>query len=134
MIAEKSAIDFLGMFYEPRTRDENLQEEKSIKNVVITINQMCIIIISTYMFGLIWYRLSDYGFKHWLLPSEPEERHWVVTWGLKRPSCDEDLGELMALYDRLIVSMYFMLTTLSTVGYGDYYPTSISEKIVGALI
>jgi hypothetical protein len=30
--------------------------------------------------------------------------------------------------------MYFMLTTLSTVGYGDLYPTSIAEKVVGSLI
>lgn len=30
--------------------------------------------------------------------------------------------------------MYFMLTTLSTVGYGDYFPSSIMEKIVGIVI
>ena len=30
--------------------------------------------------------------------------------------------------------MYFMMTTLSTVGYGDYYPISSSEKIIGSLI
>ena len=30
--------------------------------------------------------------------------------------------------------MYYALTTLSTVGYGDFYPTSIAEKIIGAII
>ena len=40
----------------------------------------------------------------------------------------------MPVLDRLIRCMYFMLTTLSTVGYGDLYPTSIAEKVVGSLI
>jgi voltage-gated potassium channel len=30
--------------------------------------------------------------------------------------------------------MYYMLSTLSTVGYGDLYPYSMAEKIVGAVI
>ena len=30
--------------------------------------------------------------------------------------------------------MYYALTTLATVGYGDYYPSSISEKILGSII
>jgi len=30
--------------------------------------------------------------------------------------------------------MYYALTTLSTVGYGDYYPSSLAEKIVGSVI
>jgi hypothetical protein len=39
----------------------------------------------------------------------------------------------MDVSDRLILSMYFALTTLSTVGYGDFYPHSIVEKLFGAL-
>jgi hypothetical protein len=30
--------------------------------------------------------------------------------------------------------MYFALTTLATVGYGDFYPYSVAEKIFGAFI
>ena len=30
--------------------------------------------------------------------------------------------------------MYFMLTTLSTVGYGDFYPYSIAEKLSSVLV
>jgi len=36
--------------------------------------------------------------------------------------------------DKLIICMYYALTTLSTVGYGDYRPQSVVEKIVGSII
>jgi len=32
---------------------------------------------------------------------------------------------------QVIIVCYFALTTLSTVGYGDYYPISINEILVG---
>ena len=35
---------------------------------------------------------------------------------------------------KLIVSCYFALTTLSTVGYGDYYPVSNIERIIAVMI
>lgn len=34
----------------------------------------------------------------------------------------------------IVTLMYFMLTTLSTVGYGDFFPSSIMEKLVGIFI
>ena len=91
--------------------------------------------MATYIFGLWWYRLSDYIFITFVLPDEPEERYWVVKFKLKHPSTvPEGTEDLMSVEDRLILCMYYMLTTLSTVGYGDYYPFSIAEKIVGSLI
>jgi len=32
------------------------------------------------------------------------------------------------------MSLYYILTTLSTVGYGDFFPVSILEKIVGSFV
>lgn len=43
-------------------------------------------------------------------------------------------SRLTEIDGRLITCMYYALTTLSTVGYGDYYPSSIAEKIVGSII
>ena len=40
----------------------------------------------------------------------------------------------MVTSDQLVRSMYYALTTLSTVGYGDYYPVSVAEKIFGSII
>jgi hypothetical protein len=37
-------------------------------------------------------------------------------------------------YEKLIISCYFALTTLSTVGYGDYYPVSNVERVIAVLI
>ena len=34
-------------------------------------------------------------------------------------------------YTQAIIVCYFALTTLSTVGYGDYFPVSIAEMFVG---
>ena len=39
--------------------------------------------------------------------------------------CQEDYFKI------LIIVCYFSLTTLSTVGYGDLYPISISEIVLG---
>lgn len=36
--------------------------------------------------------------------------------------------------EKLIISCYFALTTLSTVGYGDLYPVSPLEKLITIVI
>jgi len=36
--------------------------------------------------------------------------------------------------ESLVACMYFALTTLATVGYGDFFPKSMAEKIVGSII
>jgi len=58
----------------------------------------------------------------------------VVHFKLRRPSYESHLGDLLPVEHRLITCMYYALTTLSTVGYGDYHPFSIAEKIVGSII
>ena len=91
------------------------------------------ILLVTYVLGLLWYRLSDY-FLHKLGVEEDEDRYWVVANGLRYEADSAYHGEKMEVIDRVIVSMYFMLTTLSTVGYGDLHPLSITEKAVGAVV
>ena len=38
----------------------------------------------------------------------------------------------MTEYKRVITACYFACTTLSTVGFGDYYPVSNEERLVGS--
>ena len=33
-----------------------------------------------------------------------------------------------------MISIYFAFTSLSTVGFGDYYPVSSLERVVGAFV
>lgn len=40
-------------------------------------------------------------------------------------NCDNDV------LTQVIIVCYFALTTLSTVGYGDYFPISINEILIG---
>ena len=37
-------------------------------------------------------------------------------------------------FETLIISMYFAMTSLSTVGFGDYYPRNNYERLLGSLI
>jgi hypothetical protein len=67
-------------------------------------------------------------------PLEPEERYWVVKFGLRPPCYEQETENELSALDKLCITMYYMLTTLSTIGYGDMYPYSISEKVIGALI
>lgn len=94
--------------------------------------------VATFFLGLLWYRFSDE-----LLPMathklnfavEPRERHWVVHYNLRRPECEEDLDLIEPNENKLVLCLYFMLTTLSTVGYGDYFPRTVAEKLLGSLV
>ncbi len=70
------------------------------------------------MLGCTWYFISD------KLNPEDEEFTFIKSNSLT------DKSEPA----RLVVCVYFILTTLSTVGYGDFYPISIIEKILGSVI
>ena len=89
-------------------------------------------LIITYMLGLFWYRFSDHWQRYFM--DDDEHGYWVISVGLTRPSYERHLGDPASPSRRLFTCMYFSLTTLSTVGYGDYMPLSIMEKIFGSII
>jgi hypothetical protein len=66
---------------------------------------------------------------------ESEERNFVISNGWVANKCEVDEGgPEMPVDEKIVMSMYYMLTTLSTVGFGDYSPTSINEKIAGSVL
>ena len=68
------------------------------------------------------------------LVDDDENKHWVITTGLTYTSDEKHLGTPVSNTEALCTCMYYSLTTLSTVGYGDFSPESIMEKIFGSII
>lgn len=80
-----------------------------------------IAIIFTYFIGCFWYMSSEVLNYE---TSKDEDGTFITKFGL------EDLSD----YHKLVISCYFALTTLSTVGYGDYHPISNVERIIAIFI
>lgn len=74
-----------------------------------------IAILITYFSGCIWY---------FIVSSFREDNAFYDTF-LNKPGIDN--------MTKLIICCYFSLTTLSTVGYGDYYPISDLEIITSII-
>lgn len=78
---------------------------------------LIVLIVLTYFQGCLWFLFSK--------SSNPKNgRTWYNEFGL------ENYGTT----DQLVVSLYFALTMLSTVGYGDMFPISNIEMIVGVAL
>jgi hypothetical protein len=77
-----------------------------------------IAIILTYFIGCFWFLLcSIYG--------DLEGSNTFIK--------EFDLAKDTEMH-QLVVSCYYALTTLSTVGYGDYYPISNRERFAAVLV
>ena len=70
----------------------------------------------TFFLGCIWFFISS------TLHEEAEET-WYKVFKLDEKE----------LFDQLITSLYFALTMLATVGYGDYFPISDLEMIFAVI-
>ena len=98
-------------------------------------------LFACYFFGVYWYLFSEtlyifyQGHEHGEGPQafddleEKDEHHntWVYyehNWDI----LNEDLTST------LITNIYFATTTLSTVGFGDYYPVDTAERLLGAFL
>lgn len=104
----------LKSFFESSSRDERIVAQYMLMYFYKIFRLIIIAIIITYFLGCLWYFISNE------VNSNTTTQTFAKTFGLE----DEDNVR------KLIVSCYFALTTLSTVGYGDYYPLSNLERIV----
>lgn len=106
---------------------ENLQREERIVAMflfmyVFRIFRLVVIaFFITYFIGCFWYMISD----NLNTDYDVEKRMTFVTFFNLE---DEDN------WRKLIISCYYTLTTLATVGYGDYYPVSDMERMLAVFL
>ena len=125
-------LDFFQSCYRNKHRDDKIANDRTILTIMNIIKMTLLTVIITYMLGLFWYRLSDRWQRELL--DDDELTHWVIKYDLERPSYERHLSPETPHSTKLLTCMYYSLTTLSTVGYGDFSPQSIMEKIFGSII
>jgi hypothetical protein len=74
--------------------------------------------IITYFFGCIWYLLSEL--------SDDISNHDAFY--------EDERYTTRKAIERCIISAYYMLTTLSTVGYGDFFPLTNIERVICVVV
>lgn len=79
---------------------------------------------ATYFLGCFWYYISI-SQKNWAV--KDVKGTWYEQFDLG-PDSD------MITSDQIVTSLYFALTTLSTVGYGDLFPVSQIERIFAVIV
>ena len=96
-----------------------------IKFIIVVANITFVIMTICYFEGLLWYSFCD------------QLRRFKDKF--KKLDNDQDYISFFELQnntamDNTITSLYFALTTLSTVGFGDYHPRSNSERLLQSFI
>ena len=140
-------------YYESSTRSDRMQQEQQVMYAVKVLRLIIIVVMITYFLGCVWFLLvrSIINFDE-----DRELRRTFITYHnfdemfvagtpdlCYREKCEES-GETLCKenswrksncevnrFTQLIIVCYFALTTLSTVGYGDLYPVSIPELLLG---
>lgn len=107
-------------FFDNNSRDERIVAQIMLMYAYKIIRLIIIAIIITYFVGCSWYFISNE------LNPESDEDTFVKVFEIDNDNATD--------YRKVIVSCYFALTTLSTVGYGDYYPISNLERIIAIFI
>ena len=103
-------------FFENSSRDERISSQYTMMYIYRVFRLLIILVIITYFQGCFWFLISN--------EIDRSDHNFVKNFELDQATNAR----------KLIVSCYFTLTTLSTVGYGDFYPQSTLERIVGIIV
>ncbi|EAR82348.1 cation channel family protein (macronuclear) [Tetrahymena thermophila SB210] len=110
--------DLLDMLLEKFSQKQKMNYIFFIRYLYKFMKFVIFAIALTYFIGCIWYLVVTYAEK------DSGEVGFIEKYGIN-------------FYDnkrKLVICCYFVMTTITTVGYGDYTPQSNNEKIVGIII
>ena len=121
------------------SRDERIVAQYMMLYVFKIFRLIIIAIIITYFIGCFWYMfitLYSQGLDGDTGGGAVEGGDSNSTAPVEKPYNFISFNNMESMENshKLIISCYFALTTLSTVGYGDYYPVSNQERILAVLI
>ena len=91
-----------------------------------------IALVITFFLGCLWFRISI-TFSDLSCNDEYCFKTDESTWFTKFKMWEEDPNNSL-LYVQFMTSLYFALTILSTVGYGDYFPVSNVEMLTALVV
>lgn len=106
-----------------------IDESLIIKFALTIFEQVLVVINTSYIIGMLWLILCE-AVEDWILDAdflvEAEEYpdHFLNKFGIMS----------MSPGHKALTVTYFSFTSLSTVGFGDYYPVSNIERVSGAII
>jgi len=115
LLPEQSILELARFFYtgESHNRDEKIDKDALVKNIIKIIKLVIITISVAFFLACFWFRFNTYYIK------EEHQTAFMSHMGLE----EED-----SRMTKLIRVSYFALTTLSTVGYGDFSPDGPESK------
>ena len=85
--------------------------------------------VITFFLGCLWFRISYSQVDFTNDDYKEDDSTWFTNFKMWKTNEYNSL-----LYVQFITSIYFSLTVLSTVGYGDYYPISNTEMLTALVV
>jgi hypothetical protein len=101
------------------SRDENIYFSFVLRYIGSLLQMVVVLLLLVYGFGCFWY---------WYVGMVEDEEYSRVEFITSYNLDHEDIVR------RVLVSLYFMMTTLTTVGYGDYLAKNVSEYAMICII
>lgn len=122
-LLDPSAVHKIGeVLFQGQTRQKKVELQLMIKNVYQVFRLILLTVITTYFTGCMFYFISS-------MQNDDTMLNFDI-----RTFITENSLENEAFTYQLITSCYFSITTLSTVGYGELYPISKIEKVLGMVV